>query len=242
LRTHYDTLRVAPDAPDEVIRAAYRALTQRHHPDRNPGDAGATRLMQALNDAYAVLSDPERRREHDAWIARDQAARAASLRAFQAATTPVASDSTVRADQAPPARTVRAWHGALIAVLLMLLGASAVALLWHPRAPAPAVAPRVEPIDGWSVRGLESDPAQARARRAVRAAAARLAPPAVAPGGGAWRSGVGVVRGGTPAPSGSRRTIRATGYDSARATESATSERTVSKWLGVSASSTAGSR
>ena len=56
--THYDNLKVARDAPSEVIRAAYRALTQRYHPDRNP-DPEAARIMQIINRAYEVLSDPE---------------------------------------------------------------------------------------------------------------------------------------------------------------------------------------
>lgn len=69
-RTHYDNLKVARDAPPEVIRAAYKSLTQKYHPDRNPNDANAARIMQLVNDSYAVLSDPQRRLEHDRWIAR----------------------------------------------------------------------------------------------------------------------------------------------------------------------------
>ncbi|MCS6804710.1 MAG: DnaJ domain-containing protein, partial [Blastocatellia bacterium] len=38
LHTHYDNLKVARNAPPEVIRAAYKTLSQRFHPDRNPGD------------------------------------------------------------------------------------------------------------------------------------------------------------------------------------------------------------
>lgn len=66
-RTHYDNLKVARNAPQEVIRAAYKTLTQKYHPDRNP-DPSATRIMSLLNEAYEVLSDPSKRREHDAWI------------------------------------------------------------------------------------------------------------------------------------------------------------------------------
>lgn len=65
---HYDQLKVARDAPPEVIRASYKALSQKYHPDRNPGDADAARIMQIINAAYAVLSDPDKRRLHDAWI------------------------------------------------------------------------------------------------------------------------------------------------------------------------------
>lgn len=66
--THYDRLAVSRDAPPEVIRAAYKALTQKYHPDKNPGDSEAARVMTLLNQSYDVLMDPVRRAEHDAWI------------------------------------------------------------------------------------------------------------------------------------------------------------------------------
>jgi len=68
VRTHYDNLKVARDAPPEVIRAAYRSLSQKYHPDRNPNDADAARIMAIINGSYEVLSDPAKRREHDLWI------------------------------------------------------------------------------------------------------------------------------------------------------------------------------
>lgn len=69
IHSHYENLKVARDAPSEVIRAAYRSLSQKHHPDRNPGNDDAARIMKVLNAAYETLSDPTRRREHDQWIA-----------------------------------------------------------------------------------------------------------------------------------------------------------------------------
>lgn len=72
LRTHYDNLKVSRDAPDFVIRAAYKTLTQKYHPDKHPGDERAARVMTLINTSYEVLSDPERRAEHDAWIAREE--------------------------------------------------------------------------------------------------------------------------------------------------------------------------
>lgn len=68
LHTHYDNLKVAKTAPPEVIRAAYKALSQRFHPDRNPGNPDATRIMAIINTSYEVLSDLDKRREHDLWI------------------------------------------------------------------------------------------------------------------------------------------------------------------------------
>ena len=73
LRTHYDNLQVAENASIEVIRGAYKYLCQKWHPDKHPQDRErATRVMKILNDAYAVLSDPESRRQHDEWIARQR--------------------------------------------------------------------------------------------------------------------------------------------------------------------------
>ena len=72
IHTHYDNLKVARLAPQEVIRAAYKALSQKYHPDKNPGDEKAARIMAILNSAYGTLSDPLRRKEHDEWIAAEE--------------------------------------------------------------------------------------------------------------------------------------------------------------------------
>lgn len=69
IRTHYDNLQIARTASDAVVRSAYRGLSQQHHPDKNPNDRKtAERRMKVINEAYAVLSDPVKRREHDQWI------------------------------------------------------------------------------------------------------------------------------------------------------------------------------
>ncbi|MGZ3184660.1 MAG: J domain-containing protein [Telluria sp.] len=72
IHTHYDNLKVSRAAPQEVIRAAYKALSQKYHPDKNPGDEKAARIMAILNSAYETLSDPVRRKEHDDWIAAEE--------------------------------------------------------------------------------------------------------------------------------------------------------------------------
>ena len=72
IHTHYDNLKVARMAPQEVIRAAYKALSQKYHPDKNPGDEKAARIMAIVNTAYTALNDPVRRREHDEWIAAEE--------------------------------------------------------------------------------------------------------------------------------------------------------------------------
>ncbi|MHC8358666.1 J domain-containing protein [Pseudomonas sp. LB3P81] len=73
IRSHYENLQVAHNASNEVIRGAYKYLCQKWHPDRVPPDkrAEAERVMKLVNDAYSVLSDPELRRQHDAWIAEE---------------------------------------------------------------------------------------------------------------------------------------------------------------------------
>lgn len=72
IHTHYDNLKVARGAPQEVIRAAYKALSQKYHPDKNPGDEKAARIMAIVNTAYGTLADPQRRKEHDDWIAQEE--------------------------------------------------------------------------------------------------------------------------------------------------------------------------
>lgn len=72
IHTHYDNLKVSRMAPREVIRAAYKALSQKYHPDKNPGDEKAARIMAILNSAYLTLSDSQRRKEHDEWIAAEE--------------------------------------------------------------------------------------------------------------------------------------------------------------------------
>jgi curved DNA-binding protein CbpA len=72
IHTHYDNLKVSRMAPQEVIRAAYKALSQKYHPDKNPGDEKAARIMAILNSAYETLSDPQRRKEHDEWITSEE--------------------------------------------------------------------------------------------------------------------------------------------------------------------------
>lgn len=72
-RTHYDNLNVSRNAPASVIKAAYKALCQTYHPDRYAGGSEeALRIMKIINGAYAVLSDSDKRAEHDQWIDRQE--------------------------------------------------------------------------------------------------------------------------------------------------------------------------
>ena len=64
--THYDVLGVSRRASQEEIRAAYRRAAREAHPDRH-GDASAAR-MAAVNEAWRVLGDADRRRRYDALV------------------------------------------------------------------------------------------------------------------------------------------------------------------------------
>lgn len=72
LHTHYDNLKVTRNAPLEVIKAAYRAMAQKYHPDVNTSP-GAERVMKIINEAWDVLSDPVARKKHDQWIEIEEA-------------------------------------------------------------------------------------------------------------------------------------------------------------------------
>lgn len=61
----YSVLGVKRDASDKEIRAAFRRLARKHHPDVNPGNAEAEARFKEINAAYEVLSDAENRRKYD---------------------------------------------------------------------------------------------------------------------------------------------------------------------------------
>ena len=64
-RDYYEVLGVDKNADDAAIKKAYRALAKKYHPDMNPGDAEAEKKFKEASEAYAVLSDPEKRRQYD---------------------------------------------------------------------------------------------------------------------------------------------------------------------------------
>lgn len=62
---YYQTLGVPRNANEKEIKRAYRELARRYHPDLNPGDKNAESRFKELNEAYEVLSDPEKRSRYD---------------------------------------------------------------------------------------------------------------------------------------------------------------------------------
>ena len=64
-RDYYEVLGVEKNADDAAIKKAYRALAKKYHPDMNPGDAEAEKKFKEASEAYAVLSDADKRRQYD---------------------------------------------------------------------------------------------------------------------------------------------------------------------------------
>ena len=62
--THYEVLGIPKDANEGTIKKAYRELSFKNHPDRNPSPEAASK-MREINEAYEVLSDPQKRSEYD---------------------------------------------------------------------------------------------------------------------------------------------------------------------------------
>lgn len=71
--SHYDILQVTRNASEPVIRAAYRTLASKYHPDKSMvSPQEADRMMKLLNEAYAILSDLERRKDYDSRLIADE--------------------------------------------------------------------------------------------------------------------------------------------------------------------------
>src|SRR5690242_18523652 len=64
-KDYYATLGVSKSATDKEIKQAFRTLARKHHPDVNPGDKAAEEKFKEINEAYEVLSDPEKRKRYD---------------------------------------------------------------------------------------------------------------------------------------------------------------------------------
>jgi hypothetical protein len=124
-RNHYAVLNVAPDAEPVVIEAAYRALMKKYHPDQGQAEAGA-RSATDINNAFAVLRDPQRRADYDHREA--TRSQAIQLAQFQQALPPP-----------PRASNFFGWGGWLVALVL----AGAIGIIASQSSPVPPLV-RVE--------------------------------------------------------------------------------------------------
>lgn len=64
-RDYYEVLGVDRNADDATLKKAYRTLAKKYHPDTNPGDKEAEAKFKEASEAYAILSDPDKRRQYD---------------------------------------------------------------------------------------------------------------------------------------------------------------------------------
>lgn len=65
MKDYYEILEVKNDTSDEVIKAAYKALIKKYHPDNGDRNDPSGEKMRLVNEAYDILSDPERRKKYD---------------------------------------------------------------------------------------------------------------------------------------------------------------------------------
>ena len=64
-RDYYEILGVDKNADEAAIKKAYRSLAKKYHPDMNPGDEQSEKKFKEASEAYAILSDPEKKRQYD---------------------------------------------------------------------------------------------------------------------------------------------------------------------------------
>jgi hypothetical protein len=113
LRTYYDNLKIPRNASPEVIRAAYRRLSQKHHPDRNPDNPEAARVMVLINVAYQALSDPAKRARHDQWIRQQAEPETQTVWEEPADFTETARDYSPRKPRSSPRRKAGVDHASV---------------------------------------------------------------------------------------------------------------------------------
>lgn len=192
IHTHYDNLQLPQTATDAEIRQAYRRLSKRYHPDLN-ADPDAHRIMQLINRAYEVLSDPSSRAEHDRWI------RAQYRRQYEVMPQPITYYYAAEA-AAPPAKPALRQTKLLLLLsaltLLLTVFAFWLGLGWLQRPPPAPVAapPSAQPIHiNIGVQGAAAP--DTAPPELPPAPAADYNRPAAAPNGSAWPEESGYIHG-----------------------------------------------
>ena len=64
-RDYYEVLGLQKGASEDEIKKAFRKMAMKYHPDRNPGDKEAEEKFKEINEAYSVLSDPDKKNKYD---------------------------------------------------------------------------------------------------------------------------------------------------------------------------------
>lgn len=191
LHTHYDNLKVARNAPPEIIRAAYKTLSQKYHPDRNPNNAEAARIMAIINTSYDVLSDPIKRREHDQWIKEEETPTQTNNQSNQPSHQSVQA-TTPRATSQPQPILLALFVYLFDLVKRFVIGAFIVVVLWGALACAIwIIGGAIKFFSVKSIEYTEPKPYQASSK-SVRQGYIR---PLTAPNGQPWPTSSGYVSG-----------------------------------------------
>ena len=64
-RDYYEVLGLQKGASEEEVKKAFRKMAMKYHPDKNPGDKAAEEKFKEINEAYSVLSDPDKKNKYD---------------------------------------------------------------------------------------------------------------------------------------------------------------------------------
>src|SRR5205823_383265 len=101
-----------------------KTLCQKFHPDRNPGNENANKTFLLIRSAYETLSDPEKRKMHDAWIASMEAAEVPEPPVPHAAASKPEKGSSLHNLTSPLRRKKRIWQACfwIVIALLILVG------------------------------------------------------------------------------------------------------------------------